>query len=144
MIRRPPRATRTDTRFPYTTLFRSDGQRLFQGLCDDRLADRLRRRRALADQGDGEAPEPVDLEPLLDRAGGGGGGAQRRPELPQGARAGVPGAARPCRVDAQPGRRDPLPAARGRVLRLSRTVATYQQGDPDRKGVVEGKSVSVR
>src|SRR3546814_8105879 len=23
MIRRPPRATRTDTRFPYTTLFRS-------------------------------------------------------------------------------------------------------------------------
>src|SRR3546814_8487357 len=28
MIRRPPRSTRTDTRFPYTTLFRSDrGQR---------------------------------------------------------------------------------------------------------------------
>src|SRR3546814_13966725 len=25
MIRRPPRATRTDTRFPYTTLFRSQG-----------------------------------------------------------------------------------------------------------------------
>src|SRR3546814_7113289 len=24
MIRRPPRSTRTDTRFPYTTLFRSD------------------------------------------------------------------------------------------------------------------------
>src|SRR3546814_13546208 len=24
MIRRPPRTTRTDTRFPYTTLFRSD------------------------------------------------------------------------------------------------------------------------
>src|SRR3546814_16047540 len=28
MIRRPPRATRTDTLFPYTTLFRSDGRRL--------------------------------------------------------------------------------------------------------------------
>src|SRR3546814_14601615 len=31
MIRRPPRSTRTDTLFPYTTLFRSDdraGQRL--------------------------------------------------------------------------------------------------------------------
>src|SRR3546814_12196819 len=27
MIRRPPRSTRTDTLFPYTTLFRSDGQR---------------------------------------------------------------------------------------------------------------------
>src|SRR3546814_14357775 len=26
MIRRPPRSTRTDTRFPYTTLFRSNGQ----------------------------------------------------------------------------------------------------------------------
>src|SRR3546814_984957 len=26
MIRRPPRATRTDTLFPYTTLFRSDAQ----------------------------------------------------------------------------------------------------------------------
>src|SRR3546814_5587868 len=26
MIRRPPRATRTDTLFPYTTLFRSRGQ----------------------------------------------------------------------------------------------------------------------
>src|SRR3546814_19034309 len=25
MARRPPRSTRTDTRFPYTTLFRSDG-----------------------------------------------------------------------------------------------------------------------
>src|SRR3546814_7477412 len=28
MIRRPPRSTRTDTLFPYTTLFRSEGGRL--------------------------------------------------------------------------------------------------------------------
>src|SRR3546814_14973994 len=28
MIRRPPRSTRTDTLFPYTTLFRSRGQQL--------------------------------------------------------------------------------------------------------------------
>src|SRR3546814_1586949 len=27
MIRRPPRSTRTDTLFPYTTLFRSQGER---------------------------------------------------------------------------------------------------------------------
>src|SRR3546814_3096794 len=27
MIRRPPRSTRTDTLFPYTTLFRSHGER---------------------------------------------------------------------------------------------------------------------
>src|SRR3546814_16639063 len=29
MIRRPPRSTRTDTRFPYTTLFRSQPARAF-------------------------------------------------------------------------------------------------------------------
>src|SRR3546814_18134270 len=34
MIRRPPRSTRTDTLFPYTTLFRSlhGKQRFFRGL----------------------------------------------------------------------------------------------------------------
>src|SRR3546814_14918801 len=30
MIRRPPRSTRTDTLFPYTTLFRSEAQRVEQ------------------------------------------------------------------------------------------------------------------
>src|SRR3546814_20033752 len=35
MIRRPPRSTRTDTRFPYTTLFRS---RLKLDLVNDHLA----------------------------------------------------------------------------------------------------------
>src|SRR3546814_10372060 len=30
MIRRPPRSTRTGTRFPYTTLFRSEGARRCQ------------------------------------------------------------------------------------------------------------------
>src|SRR3546814_7580590 len=33
MIRRPPRSTRTDTRFPYTTLFRSLQRRLVAGPC---------------------------------------------------------------------------------------------------------------
>src|SRR3546814_3950456 len=36
MIRRPPRSTRTDTLFPYTTLFRSDPDFL------DELAQRVR------------------------------------------------------------------------------------------------------
>src|SRR3546814_7365985 len=31
MIRRPPRSTRTDTLFPYTTLFRSQGDRRILG-----------------------------------------------------------------------------------------------------------------
>src|SRR3546814_5621366 len=33
MIRRPPRSTRTDTLFPYTTLFRSDRNRTQSPLC---------------------------------------------------------------------------------------------------------------
>src|SRR3546814_3315637 len=31
MIRRPPRSTRTDTLFPYTTLFRSGGKAVIDG-----------------------------------------------------------------------------------------------------------------
>src|SRR3546814_18567955 len=48
MIRRPPRSTRTDTLFPYTTLFRSldDGTALFDSrvICEylDGLHDRAR------------------------------------------------------------------------------------------------------
>src|SRR3546814_5473128 len=42
MIRRPPRSTRTDTLFPYTTLFRSPEHRAAEGLRrvgrDDRRA----------------------------------------------------------------------------------------------------------
>src|SRR3546814_8999364 len=49
MIRRPPRSTRTDTLFPYTTLFRS-----FRG--DQRVAHH---RRHLVERGPGE---PADLE----------------------------------------------------------------------------------
>src|SRR3546814_9995687 len=45
MIRQPPRSTRTDTLFPYTTLFRSLLY-LFHGLTNDAVgADRLLRSR---------------------------------------------------------------------------------------------------
>src|SRR3546814_4519240 len=40
MIRRPPRSTRTDTLFPYTTLFRSIpcyAERRYGGVADDEL-----------------------------------------------------------------------------------------------------------
>src|SRR3546814_8730576 len=57
MIRRPPRSTRTDTLFPYTTLFRSRGRRPAEfgrtdagggaGAAAGRAADRLHRRRRL-------------------------------------------------------------------------------------------------
>src|SRR3546814_20005435 len=46
IIRRPPRSTRTDARFPYTTLFRSTGHHVGQALA--RRAAALRR----ADHGD--------------------------------------------------------------------------------------------
>src|SRR3546814_9436800 len=41
MIRRPPRSTRTDTLFPYTTLFRSEHGHERQ--CDDEQAEEQRR-----------------------------------------------------------------------------------------------------
>src|SRR3546814_15956096 len=46
MIRRPPRSTRTDTLFPYTTLFRSELLlRPDEGRADAALRVRLRRKR---------------------------------------------------------------------------------------------------
>src|SRR3546814_9685134 len=39
MIRRPPRSTRTDTLFPYTTLFRSDGRYARECYDEDDLGD---------------------------------------------------------------------------------------------------------
>src|SRR3546814_18377034 len=48
MIRRPPRSTRTDTLFPYTTLFRSHGPRRFGEF-------RFRRHRRVSRRGDAAA-----------------------------------------------------------------------------------------
>src|SRR3546814_21042407 len=63
MIRRPPRSTRTDTLFPYTTLFRSlrmleradrghdvGHQRLFAAAVAEILADRLREILGMVDE----------------------------------------------------------------------------------------------
>src|SRR3546814_2401092 len=88
MIRRPPRSTRTDTLFPYTTLFRSRGRQLeadaqrrgesqdarrpfhHRELRIERAAPRLRQRRHLRDGGGAEAagiPAARDLRELLRR-----------------------------------------------------------------------------
>src|SRR3546814_991560 len=48
MIRRPPRSTRTDTLFPYTTLFRSLAERLSASLAEADAA--LAKLRAGADE----------------------------------------------------------------------------------------------
>src|SRR3546814_13502330 len=57
MIRRPPRSTRTDTLFPYTTLFRSEQPDA------DRGARRTARERR-------ECPDPEKLWPAVARRAG--------------------------------------------------------------------------
>src|SRR3546814_14489027 len=56
MIRRPPRSTRTDTLFPYTTLFRSGDARRAGG--DSRGVDRGAGRGGARGSGRGGADEP--------------------------------------------------------------------------------------
>src|SRR3546814_6898427 len=60
MIRRPPRSTRTDTRFPYTTLFRSqdDDQRIDRQIGDWKVEIHGSRTMSSART----APIPVTLE----------------------------------------------------------------------------------
>src|SRR3546814_11445465 len=65
MIRLPPRSTRTDTLFPYTTLFRSDHDFGRRGRGYGRRLDRAVRRRLGAD------PQPLSLlQPRSDAEGG--------------------------------------------------------------------------
>src|SRR3546814_20563068 len=55
MIRRPPRSTRTDTLFPYTTLFRSRRRRRRRSR---RVVDRLPANAARAQDGLRDDPDP--------------------------------------------------------------------------------------
>src|SRR3546814_15611347 len=57
-IRRPPRSTRTDTLFPYTTLFRSREQRFSQEAIEKQNAEVLAWRGATSWE---------DVAPLLDK-----------------------------------------------------------------------------
>src|SRR3546814_4492273 len=65
MIRRPPRSTRTDTLFPYTTLFRSR-QLLFQGL---QTLDRTGNGLPVGEH----AAQPAMVDEMLARLAGGFG-----------------------------------------------------------------------
>src|SRR3546814_10519816 len=82
MIRRPPRSTRTDTLFPYTTLFRSAPRHV---------------------RGIGRRPGGR-LYPLLGRrpGDGDGGAALRRPDGPEAAGGGPIDARRPAALGAVP------------------------------------------
>src|SRR3546814_19759106 len=74
MIRRPPRSTRTDTLFPYTTLFRSDvgdaGRRLHPttGALADRRVERLVDPRGRREVGRAQVEGTHDHRPLADLA----------------------------------------------------------------------------
>src|SRR3546814_4564265 len=64
MIRRPPRSTRTDTLFPYTTLFRSrfaDDIIFLRHLRDERIALRI------TDQGGCDAHRPAGVQHMHHR-----------------------------------------------------------------------------
>src|SRR3546814_10343176 len=70
MIRRPPRSTRTDTLFPYTTLFRS-GLRVYLGVAEQDLDDADVD--AIFEKMGGETvPQRVRSDPLVDVRGLGG------------------------------------------------------------------------
>src|SRR3546814_5501831 len=64
MIRRPPRSTRTDTLFPYTTLFRSRGG---ARLCRDRFVD-LVEGEGLDEPIEGKTPGGVMRDQFGDRS----------------------------------------------------------------------------
>src|SRR3546814_12090758 len=65
--RRPPRSTRTDTLFPYTTLFRS----FEYGFDQDLLAGKMMEQSAFGDAGRvGDLLQRKACQPLPDRAGG--------------------------------------------------------------------------
>src|SRR3546814_13935941 len=55
MIRRPPRSTRTDTLFPYTTLFRSEGEECARGAGEE--------------SGDDEGGQPQQVDVQADQTG---------------------------------------------------------------------------
>src|SRR3546814_13865266 len=85
MIRRPPRSTRTDTLFPYTTLFRSQGKRAL------RAGEVIRSEPVFAHDNrvGGNAADLLDEACEVERdlriarlpIGSGGGGRPRFPEL---------------------------------------------------------------
>src|SRR3546814_20383066 len=94
MIRRPPRSTRTDTLFPYTTLFRSAADSVYQAFAAAVLVVKLRLRHRIVhvDGREQQGARLLHLEEAM-HAGGGllGHAADRLAELrvPAGLRGGA-------------------------------------------------------
>src|SRR3546814_10353204 len=63
MIRRPPRSTRTDTLFPYTTLFRSGSILPKSGDTDAQIENKLGRLEELLNNADHTSANLLGIEP---------------------------------------------------------------------------------
>src|SRR3546814_20549179 len=112
MIRRPPRSTRTDTLFPYTTLFRSAAARL-------RAADLRPRRQGAVGDRSGAAPAGARAPRL--RLAAGPRDLWRRLHVPPGEQPGL------CRLSSGHGLKEPGPlAVRGENGRESRRAVVCQ------------------
>src|SRR3546814_13545666 len=75
MIRRPPRSTRTDTLFPYTTLFRSRADR--DGRAPDLLRAASAAQGAAGDREDARGQAPARRRADADRGRADGRGVER-------------------------------------------------------------------
>src|SRR3546814_14866435 len=116
MIRRPPRSTRTDTLFPYTTLFRSEPSlddaapraAVPRGGEQDGSGGQAAHRRAAQPRAVGAHPGPPGAgrpPPLPHPPTAGGGGRQPVAALRAAARPGVQPAVTACLLRFVPGRR---------------------------------------
>src|SRR3546814_13508276 len=125
-IRRPPRSTRTDTLFPYTTLFRSPefANPRLAGVNPNRLADRLDEHQTLDDANRIRVSSTVGLHERLDTNVRKTGG-DRMPE-------------RQTVLANQPQHHAPV-----RMVMKPAMTAVRDVAHVDRKSVVWGKSVSV-
>src|SRR3546814_17617385 len=135
MIRRPPRSTRTDTLFPYTTLFRSDTRPACQDAGDDRASACLCER-----QGRRQFPPPAS-RPWRSCPGEG----QRECRPPRQARASLAGAD----LVLAPGlRQDPAVQILLRVARGGEWGGAHGKGGAggedhgERHGTIEGTKES--
>src|SRR3546814_19051539 len=111
MIRRPPRSTRTDTLFPYTTLFRSQVESI-----------------ALERTQGGRDEVAVDVA-VDDLAGGGHGPVQRRGQVQQGQ--GKPRA--PARGHGQVDQQDAGQVGHAEALRVVGVIARAAAVAPGRR-----------
>src|SRR3546814_2358178 len=81
MIRRPPRSTRTDTLFPYTTLFRSSMPYVAQNFLGGREFAATGTEGGPQDNGCGRSPRVLNISANSGVLGAGGGGVDLKGTL---------------------------------------------------------------